>query len=73
MVTELYKHLDEENIKNLAQILNQMWTEEKVPTDYLQKRKLGTAAELQTNFLIEYLLQNSHQNLPNKTFQCYCY
>ena len=31
---ELYKFLDEDNVKTLARILNQMWTEETYPTDF---------------------------------------
>ena len=31
---ELYKFLDEDNVKTLARILNQMWTEESYPTDF---------------------------------------
>ena len=74
-VTELYKHLDENSIKNLAQILDQMWAEEKILTDFTQAEvvsiyKKGTA-ELPQNYRpISLLNTSSNQNLPNKTFQC---
>ena len=67
MVTELYKHLDEDNIKNLAQILNQMWTEEKVTTDFTQADvvsiyKKGNA-ELPQNYRPISLLNTSYKIL----------
>ena len=73
MVTELYKHLDEENIKNFAQILNQMWTEEKVPTDFTQADvvsiyKKGNA-ELPQNYRPISLLLNTSYKILAKIYQ----